>query len=150
MSACKEFTLRAIKHIYLKCWAANDADREELRKDSVSTDGGGWRLLLKTKHAFQQSERKIRSIELWSKTDSKQTKMNEFGARMGKNEKKAHVCKGPWRPWMLDIDPISILWSSKLNLLENSTDRIKVKMVILKWIIQWVAWGCCVGGRDNK
>lgn len=51
-------------------------------------------MLLKTKHAFQQSERKIRSIELWRETDSKQTKMNEFGARMGKNEKKAHVCKG--------------------------------------------------------
>lgn len=51
-------------------------------------------MLLKTKHAFQQSERKIRSIELWSETDSKQTKMNEFGAHMGKNEKKAHVCKG--------------------------------------------------------
>lgn len=51
-------------------------------------------MLLKTKHAFQQSERKIRSIELWSKTDSKQTEMNEFGARMGKNEKKVPVCKG--------------------------------------------------------
>lgn len=72
----------------------NDADREELRKDSVSTDEGGRRMLLKTKHAFQQSERKIRSTELWSKTDSKQTEMNEFGARMVKNEKKVHVCKG--------------------------------------------------------
>ena len=30
ISACKEFTVRSIKHSYLKCWAASDTDHDAL------------------------------------------------------------------------------------------------------------------------